>query len=598
MKFIEGFNYKKNALATSILWFVSIYLTSYLLLFASMGIDFTDEGLYLLEAGGMNTNAVWAVPYGKVLRPLFFISDYNIGFYRALSFSILAFLHILIFREVLSLSQNKIQNINTSMIFGAILLLVSFLFFNGLFIRTPGYNYVNYLSIVLFVYGVVRLKNATSQEHYHNELIILLSMAISTTAKPTTTIVMLLALAVLHFSRYIKFRIKPVNSYTFVGILGALLIIYAFYPAWIYMYKFIFLDKEHQIVFLDSQKFSAGLIYPFLGYFKGLLASDLYRIKLVYVLTALMFLTLIIKHFFKKIPIHKIIFLALLFTVILITLKKPSALSALLNMAFWMLMIQHFYILRNKIYLPLLILTIPFAYVFGTSNSYLMMATHTFPLLFSICIAYYFKTIGNSKFTQAGLVIFGLCIFAINFQSPYRTANLVGNSKTVAELTHGTNIRIPKETASQVEAIKTALIDNGWTSGNEMLCLNYRWSSTLPYFVGANTGNAAMITIFGYQKSVDVGLTKLRRSGLTKNAWIMYNSKVFDRDENLNSTWRSTDSVEIAKKSASYNYQRDTLLSMFYTMNNINKESYVKVFDNFGYIILKPKNINHTIELI
>ena len=107
MKIIEGYKHKVNSISTQILCFVSIYIASYLLLFASIGVDFTDEGLYLLEAGGLNTNAVWGVPYGKVLRPLFLLSGYNIGLYRALSFSILVFLHILIHKEVLQLNYNK-----------------------------------------------------------------------------------------------------------------------------------------------------------------------------------------------------------------------------------------------------------------------------------------------------------------------------------------------------------------------------------------------------------------------------------------------------------------------------------------------------------
>ena len=574
---------------TNFFWFVLVYVASYLLLFANIGVDFTDEGLYLLETGGLNTNAVWGIPYGKVLRPLFILSGYNIGLYRALSFSLLTILHISVFKEVLRLNQIETLTSKSSVFFGSFFVLTSFLFFNGLFIRTPGYNYVNYISLVLFVYGVLRLKNIDSHEHYYNELIILLSIAISTIAKPTTTIVMFMALALLHAGRYIRFRGKDVNGHTVIGILLALLIVYSFCPAWVYLYKYIFIDKEYQVVFVDSQKFSTGLIYQVLGYFKGILKSELYRINLVYLLPSLVLLFGIIKLFLKETSTFKIVFSILLLTIILITYKKPSALSALLNLVFWMLMIQHFFTLRNKIYLLFLILTIPLIYVFGTSNSYLMMATHTFPLLISIYTGYCFKSISNSKFILAGLVIFGLCVFATIFQSPYRTANFMGNSKIVTELTHGNNIRIPKETASQVVALKTALLDNGWTPGNEMLCLNYRWSSTLPYILGANTGNAAMITIFGYQKSVDVGLTKLRRSGLTKDAWIMFNSKVFDRDENLNSTWRTMDSVKLAKKSASYIYERDTLLSAFYAMNNINNESYNKVFDDFGYVILKPK---------
>ncbi len=564
-------------------------MASYLLLFASMGIDFTDEGLYLLEAGGVNTNSVWSVPYGKILRPLFFICGYNIGLYRALSFTILVILHLSIFKEILRFNHNQIQNIKSSGIFGAVILLVSFFIFNGLLIRTPGYNYVNYLSIVLFVYGIVRLKNAYSKEHYHNELIILLSMAISTTAKPTTTIVMLLALAVLHFNRYVRFRIKPVNNCTYAGILGVILIIYAFYPAWIYLYQFIFLNKEHQVVFLDSQKLSMGMINHFISYFKILLSSDFYKIKLVYVLSAIILLSFLIKFLFERFPIHKIVFLVLLITLIFIAEKKPSALSTLLNLMFWMFLIQHCFTHRNKFYLQLLVLAIPFVYVFGTSNSYLIMVTHTFPLIFSIHTAYHFVTIFTDKYVIVIILGLGLFLYAVIANNPYRTAKLSDCNTKIKELSHGTYINIPKETAIQVDAMKLTLSENGWIPGNEMLCLNYRWSSTIPYLLGANTGDAAMITIFGYQKSVSVGLAKIRRSGLTKRAWIMYNSKVLDTDENINSTWRTKDSIRIARKSEAYYFERDSLLSVFFKMNNINLGSYDKVFDDLGYVLLKPK---------
>jgi hypothetical protein len=575
----------------SVFLFFFLWIVCYAAILAPFGVDFTDEGLYLFEAS--NLKAVWGVPYGRILHYIFAFCGYDVGYYRALSFSILVMLHFLIFKELIRSSNYIIQKNIVWFIFYLIIFCFSFLFFNGLFIRTPGYNYINYLSIVLFVFAVLRWRNQLRLDNYYPELMLFLSLAVSTTSKPTTTILMLVVLVVLYFRGYIHLTKKSYNKHTVLAIIGALIIFLITYPACFYLFDYVFIRKENNVVFLESQTFSVGILKSALSYGKSIIENKIYGFNTLCIILVSLGIILLLKLVFNKNPIMKFLaIVGMIFFVGIIFIRSPHF-NVLVNVIFWLGVMSHFYLKKHLKVQYLMVLIIPLAYVVGTGNNYIVMVTHTFPLIFTLWLGYNVRIVDSNKLTLTTLIVSGLLVYSFTIFRPYRTDNLANCNAKVIELTHGTNIYIPKGTASQVEAIKTALINNGWTPGNEMLCLNYRWSSTLPYFLGANTGNAAMITIFGYQKSIDVGLTKLRRSGLTKNAWIMYNSKVFDSDENLNSTWRTVDTVEVVNKSASYNDERDTLLTAFYTMNNINKKSYVRVFDNFGYVILKPKNNKH-----
>jgi hypothetical protein len=438
---------------------------------------------------------------------------------------------------------------------------------------------------------VLRLRNQKVFGNYYPELILFLSLAVSATSKPTTTVLMLVVLVILYYSGHIHLRKKSFTKHTVLAIIGALIVFLISYTACIYLFEYVFVKKEYKIVFLESQTLSVGILKSASNYIKAIIDNKVYGVNSILIISLSLGMILLSQIVFKKSPILKFLAIVGMIFFVGITFKSQSNFNVLVNVIFLLGIMHHFSLKKHRKVPFLMILIVPLAYVLGTSNDYVMMVTHSFPLIFTLWLGYYVRFVESNKLILTTLIASGLVFYSFTILRPYRTANLTNRSVKVKELTNGTCIRIPSETAIQVEAIKAILVDNGWNPGNEMLCLNYRWSSTLPYFLGANTGHTAMITIFGYKKSVDVGLTKLRRSGLTKNAWIMYNSKVFDDDENLNSTWRNVDTIKVAVQSESYNYQRerDTLLSTFFNMNNLNKDSYDKVFDDFGYVIFKPK---------
>ncbi len=566
----------KNTSLFGVLIFVS-----YFLLFAPYGLDFTDEGLYLLDAGGVNETAYWAISYGQILRHLFKLVHYDIGLYRSIAFSIIVVLHLSIFYSLTS--HSKTLNSKYVNLFNIIIIyLISFLFFNGLFIRTPGYNYLHYISILIFILGLLVLEENISIISVKGLILIISAICLSFTIKPTTTLFFIIISFLLILN-----KIRTLNNPFSISQLRVLLFLPFLFllvsQSWNSMYEFIFVLHEYKTVLSYSQLLSFELIGKSTDY-----VCDLVYTKNIIILSCILFLVNSLK---RKLDVSILVLLTTS-SILMYSLVNNVFYVWILNVVFWYFIIIELKRFKFNKHLMVTLIVAPFIYVFGTSNSYFIMVTETFSIFFIIWYSKNNLNLFKTILPRITLIVSGFLIYLINFLNPYRMPLYNSNFSMVIELSHGKSIGLLPGQANLFKKFKNTLYKNGWVKGTELFCLNYRWSTTLPYLFGANTGNTVMTTIFGYDKSLDVGLLKIKRSAFIRVPWIMYNDRAsFDSDENMNSFWRNKPVIGNSRPTQ-YIQARDQLLKAFFLQYGLKVSDYTTIFNEYGYIILKPKKAN------
>ena len=176
--------------------------------------DFTDEGHYLLSSDPYSKSDAWGWPYGWNLQTIFRFLDFSISNFRI--FGVLALLLAslrlassikLLFYKISdnSLSGLEKLSIDVSITTGS-------LFFYSGFLRTPSYNWLNVLGLILCCSAILRLsvipKNNSSMRARAN-LEFILGLFIFLPAKPSSVGFMLFASFVaLAFLNGFKFSCK------------------------------------------------------------------------------------------------------------------------------------------------------------------------------------------------------------------------------------------------------------------------------------------------------------------------------------------------------------------------------------------------------
>jgi hypothetical protein len=136
------------------------------ILLTNVGLDLSDEGLYLIAADPPTTDTVWVFPAGWSTSFLFALAGYDIATFRTLGAvilmalsGILGWLSFGISVNVLLPGRQSFEGQTRNVIQGLIAAGVSLssLAFYSSMLRTPGYNWVNFTGILLASIGVLLL---------------------------------------------------------------------------------------------------------------------------------------------------------------------------------------------------------------------------------------------------------------------------------------------------------------------------------------------------------------------------------------------------------------------------------------------------------
>ena len=125
----------------------------------SKGMDFSDEGHYLLSSDPSESTDAWGWPYGWNLHFLYKLSDFSIINFRIYGFVLLLFANYRFSRKLLqSLKIGmtiQFSKLETGL-FHSFITSSSVLFYAG-FLRSPGYNWLNFVGLIVFLTGTFQL---------------------------------------------------------------------------------------------------------------------------------------------------------------------------------------------------------------------------------------------------------------------------------------------------------------------------------------------------------------------------------------------------------------------------------------------------------
>ncbi len=543
----------------NLLFLVITFIFSYLLLLSPLGLDFTDEGLYLLETGGFNSNAYWFVPFGQVLKQLFALSNYNLGIYRAFAFTLIVFLHYYLFT---GLYPNKLNKKNKLIII-SIVCFSSFFLYTFLNIRTPGYNYVNYLSLILFFSA---LYNITKSQFHLNLILIFIALNISFASKPTTTlfeivVLLLFALKNRSFTRDILIKHK------FFALIIFSILTLLFLPIHKMQLDMIFKFMEYKTTFLKVQQI--GILSHVHGlwiYLRNTLGI-IYHLPIIHLILFSLIVNFIYKNKLSLVYLTFIFYLISIWSYDILNNHDYSYRMQSINLIYLFVAVLYIYKLNQNRLVFLSVFVVPIVYSFGSGNGYLMMVPQALGIPLVFLISKHVDYFTNNK----GMVLSGflfLLTLYINFLfTPYRSEPYWKCTFPFKEATHNTTVYIEKHQQTLMTDVQKELNKAGWMRGNYLFALNKDWSTTIPYLLGAYVPNTAMTSLFGYENAHTVGLKKLERQITPDKFWIMYSV--------------SDDSI--------YNKQKDLILSQLLGSKKLTLQEHFKlVYNRNSFMVYKP----------
>jgi hypothetical protein len=543
----------------NLLFLVITFIISYLLLLSPLGLDFTDEGLYLLETGGCNPYSYWFVPFGQVLKQLFALSNYNLGIYRALAFTLIVFLHYYLFT---GLYPNKLNKYNKIIII-SIIYFSSFFLYTFLNIRTPGYNYVNYLSLILFFSA---LYNITKSQFHLNLILIFIALNISFASKPTTTFFEILVF-LLFILKNKSFTKELILKYRFYSIIVFVVLLLIFWPVHKMQLDMIFKFVEYKVTFLKIQQI--GLISHVNGawlYVRNTLGI-IYHLLFIHITLFTLIALFIYRNKLSYVYITFILYLTSIWVYDIITGHDYSYRMQSINLVY--LFFAGFYIFKlyeNKIAI-FSILFVPFVYSFGSGNGYLMMVPQALGIPLIFILTKHVNSFTNNKWLVLTSLLFLLTLYLNFLATPYRSQPYWKCTYPFKEATHNTTVYLEKDQQTLLTDIQSELIEAGWKRSNYLFALNKDWSTTIPYLLGAYVPNTAMTTLFGYENAHTVGLKKLERQITPDKFWIMYSV--------------SDDSI--------YNKQKHLILSHLLESKKLTLQKHFKlVYNRNSFMVYKP----------
>ena len=504
------------------------------------GIADKDEGLYLLAVSSDSLESAWSFPWHWSLIPIFKIVDMNLADFRTLGAVILfgcSFIlcyqsQILIF---INLNKPVTSNKNYVVVSSVVIaLLMTFIFYADFVFRTPGYNWVNAIGILIsassFIYSLSMQKNGSEKyKKFLSEITFAFGLFFCFPAKPSTPF-FVGCLSVWIYIKTSGFRktldwILRITIYL-CSLIG-LAVVLNVWPKNFVMVLRRALDSP--TVTRDQELDGAFfMLLKTPKYFYGdLITNPILANILVLIATATFIFLVMIKS--SKIIV---LFPLVLFTSLLISGINLSALTfsqqttgiypyKLIYSGALFLFVAIFiycYFDRKAIFVGNLnhsnlniicfITLLPFVFGFGSARGIISMSSILSGPLFLaayLIVIMKFQEYRLNFFTFWQLLTSIFLIVVIVFQSQMAPYGIKPISKNVVSLQigpYGDFIQVDKEYSERINALRTNLVSSGWDIGTPVLAINYHISSTIPYVLGGKPPNSLMIAILGNSNSV------------------------------------------------------------------------------------------------
>jgi len=506
------------------------------------GIADKDEGLYLLAVSSDSLESAWSFPWHWSLLPIFKIVDMNLADFRTLgavilfgcSFVLCYQSQILIF---ISLNKPVTSNKNCVAVSSVVIaLLMTFIFYAGFIFRTPGYNWVNAIGILIsassFIYSLSMQKNGSEKyKKFLSEITFAFGLFFCFPAKPSTPFFVGCLSVWIHIKTSgIRKTLDWILRITvYLSSLISLAVLFNVWPK-----NFLMVLKRalaSPTVTRDQEL--GGAIFNLLKtpkYFYGdLITNPILANSLVLIATAA-FIFLVLKKSSKIIVVFPlVIFASLLISGINLSASTFSQQTTGINpykliyagaLFLFVAIFAHLFFDRkanfignfsySNLNIICYIALLPFVFGFGSARGIIAMSSILSGPLFLaayLIVIMRFREYNLKFFTFWQLLTSVFLIVVIVFQSQMAPYGIKPISENVVSLQigpYGDFIQVDKEFSERINALRKKLFGSGWEIGTPVLAINYHISSTIPYVLGGKPPNSLMIAILGNSNSVEL----------------------------------------------------------------------------------------------
>jgi hypothetical protein len=525
-----------------------------LMLSASRGLDLTDEGLYLLAADPPNSSAAWFFPWGWHTGPLFRLLGYDIANFRTAGAFLLVLAGAWLGWQAVDAARSIQEPTRppsacgssvTSRLFAVLGPLTGgagALLFYASYLRTPGYNWLDLLGILIAAGGFMGMAARGSGVGFSRRTVLLagiagLGLVIAAPAKPSTPVFQLvlgaMTLSVLTGPRQAT-RLTALTALFAAGWI-AVAVVAGLWPV-DFIGVFVTaatspaLDPSQTVggalanelgtpsVFLEQLRhLPRGALLLWASGSACLLASFLQRPLrswlagagfLLVALGAGVAAELRLPFVGGSAPIQRIFFApavvaaAVLMIAALIarvaTAAAPDESGTAADSP------RHHRSLVRVAALVVYLGLLPFVFGFGSSNGMTAMASWAVGIFL---VATVVPLVGVRPAPLAGgltivVAALSLALVAVTIRdaraNPYRIAPLDSQTVSTPIGVHGASLELDPDLANLLTSFRTQATAAGFRPGTATIGLLWRWSSTVPYSIGARVPNSLMLTDFGW----------------------------------------------------------------------------------------------------
>ncbi len=481
------------------------------------GLDFTDEGKYLIDSFAPSQSTDLVTHYGYVYHPIFRLLDFNIPAFRVANLLITFILaSIASYRSLKKFSALPgLSNISVSISVG----LISLSFLSVYWLSTPSYNTLTLQSLMLcWIFFLNYMDQSDEKPQILNSLCLASSCVLLFLAKPSSFLLLHL-LAFLFVFKYKGLKAGFINITTHTAIVTWVL----------FSFSVVIYGSPIEILFrvfdgYQNLKLLTGDSYTLLGILQSAKISD----QTLLSLSVLSFSLAVIKYRIPS-PIGKIqvktqasftIIFLLSICLLMFYFTETKNLSMFLflipiSLAYiWTRSFNRVGAIDEKVgYLYILIL-LPLIGAAGTTNNLFIQYQYFFffVILFYILVISKRGNPRNSDLILKFLAICLVCLTAVVLyvaaNSPYRqVSSLFSNKFQLSDNLTVRNLLVDYSTFNSFSKMSKVVVDSGFKPGDGLIDLTGQ-SPAVSFLIGAKPLGDSWL-LGGYSGSNEFAIKKL-----------------------------------------------------------------------------------------
>jgi hypothetical protein len=563
--------------ALALVALVLLWVIAGAVLSTDRGLDVTDEGLYLLAADPPSRTAGWFMPFGWSTAPLFGVVAYDIAAFRTAGAVLLMLaggwlgwtLVCLVAPRDFSLGLRARGELVIEGLAVGTGMMVTLLFY-GNFLRTPGYNWVNFLGILVAAGGVttlISLRRGGLPSRPNSVLLWLaaaaaaLGLFFTIPAKPSTAPLLLVLALCLLIAWLGPRRGATAMIMILIMLLGWLLVALAT-TWWPLEFLSVFTRGVNMPAPAESHTL-AGALRDLLSV-PNSFAIALWNSSYEYL--GLLIIGLVVQAIpvatGKRMQLIRIIGFALSVLAGWLLADLVGLLILLIAVILFLARLPESSPIRDTTGLSVpwrlgtllvFIVMLPFVFGFGsTAGSFDAAVAAAGVLVIAAVTAA--GGIGTSRMrlmAMGTISLFALLsvvsTLAFARQHPYRQPPIDTQTVALEIGSKGSSLRVDPKLHILLQSLRRQAKQVGWVEGSPLVGVEWRWSSTIPYVLGATPPESLMLTLFGYDSALPVAEYNLGpgfEGFAWKDAWLLSTAADSLDDASLSDIEAVTDALE------------------------------------------------------